>query len=831
MGGERPPFPYPFDRRPTSTNSLISSNLYVDMQAESIKGGDAKISNEFYVSEGAAEFEPSENFFALKKIPVDAEINIASLSENARKLFTGPKGSREKEWANMISQVKESGGPAVRIHRGARAREIKQNYPQRLIPSRWLDKWKDMGDEYETPLSAPEVLEANVPEHHGSKSRWILQGFHDPDITILRRSVPTPETSDVPLCLQMLASLRARGWVADVRGAFSQGMRNQRTEPLFALPPPGGIPGEQEDIVIEILAEIYGLISGPPGWRRSLFTTFKQLDFKAHPLAPCVVLMYEEIDSKPNQFSGLICVETDDLLGGGIGPKYQAAIEVLKKEYNFGKWKILQESSTEYGGRTLKQFPDFSFTISMSRYLRDKASEIKLARGRGKDPRAKADAGEITMMRGLIGKLNWASREGMPQGAGDASLLASKMPNPTVEDLTEANAAMRRLLANDVPVWIRSIPFKDLGLIVFEDASLGNTKGGAAQIGHLVCCCDKKIHTGERADVSVCVYKSHKNPRAAPSTLLNESTGMSEALADSEWVASWIGLCKDLEYDLRKRHLLNREIKIAALTTCHDNSELDLATITDAKSLYDNLMQEQYTGAEKRAALEICVIRDSLDSLGGRARWVPHDRNPADCLTKLKGNVDSLLKLLREGSYQLIEESEEMAQRKIYRETTGKKNPRPNNATSTSMYIANGSRLRKPKAPPSVPVFFQLTNVSSMGKKHNKQPPKTAEAPTSELTSASCSQREVAPQTGPPPQKYTAVAPKRPPFLREYNDDGKDFKVLFEKDLDPRDVRYCQDSIHRRFSDGWDYREVVNHISDRKIGSWRYPDDPSGPEV
>jgi len=322
VGGERPPFPYPFDRRPTSTNSLISSNLYVDMQAESIKGGDAKISNEFYVSEGAAEFEPSENFFALKKIPVDAEINIASLSENARKLFTGPKGSREKEWANMISQVKESGGPAVRIHRGARAREIKQNYPQRLIPSRWLDKWKDMGDEYETPLSAPEVLEANVPEHHGSKSRWILQGFHDPDITILRRSVPTPETSDVPLCLQMLASLRARGWVADVRGAFSQGMRNQRTEPLFALPPPGGIPGEQEDIVIEILAEIYGLISGPPGWRRSLFTTLKQVEFKAHPLAPCVVLMYEEIDSKPNQFSGLVCVETDDLLGGGIGPKY-----------------------------------------------------------------------------------------------------------------------------------------------------------------------------------------------------------------------------------------------------------------------------------------------------------------------------------------------------------------------------------------------------------------------------------------------------------------------------------------------------------------------------
>ena len=61
--------------------------------------------------------------------------------------------------------------------------------------------------------------------------------------------------------------------------------------------------------------------------------------------------------------------------------------------------------------------------------------------------------------------------------------------------------------------------------------------------------------------------------------------------------------------------------------------------------------QEQYTGAEKRAALEICVIRDSLESLGGKARWVPHDRNPADCLSKLKGNVESLLKMMRSGTY------------------------------------------------------------------------------------------------------------------------------------------------------------------------------------
>ena len=107
-----------------------------------------------------------------------------------------------------------------------------------------------MGDDFNTPLSKAAIQDAQVPRHHDAKSRWILHGFHDPDISILRRSFPTPETSDVPLCAQMLATLRATAWVGDVKGAFSQGLRNQRAEPLFATPPPGGIPGEDEDIVM-----------------------------------------------------------------------------------------------------------------------------------------------------------------------------------------------------------------------------------------------------------------------------------------------------------------------------------------------------------------------------------------------------------------------------------------------------------------------------------------------------------------------------------------------------------------------------------------------------
>ena len=92
--------------------------------------------------------------------------------------------SAQKEWKNMIEATGPDGGPAVIVHRGKRARELFEKYSHRVIPSRWHEKWKDMGDDFDNKLQLPEVA-----KHLGAKSRWIVLGFHDPDIAILNRSV------------------------------------------------------------------------------------------------------------------------------------------------------------------------------------------------------------------------------------------------------------------------------------------------------------------------------------------------------------------------------------------------------------------------------------------------------------------------------------------------------------------------------------------------------------------------------------------------------------------------------------------------------------------
>ena len=227
----------------------------------------------------------------------------------------------------------------------------------------------------------------------------------------------------------------------------------------------------------------------------------------------------------------------------------------------------------------------------MARYLKDKGKEVHVTRGR--DNEAMATPAGITGLRGLIGNLNWATRERMPQGAGEASILASTLPNPKVQDLREANAAYRRLLATaDTPVPIRPIPLKRLVLVTFTDSSLANAGGGLSQICYMVCAADCSIRDGAFADISCLTFRSHKNKKAGSVTLLVEANGMSEGLAETEWVASWIGIAKDFSYDLRKRHLRNREIKVTTVMREPECLKSELA-VTDAKSIYDNLNREQ----------------------------------------------------------------------------------------------------------------------------------------------------------------------------------------------------------------------------------------------
>ena len=83
-----------------------------------------------------------------------------------------------------------------------------------------------------------------------------------------------------------------------------------------------------------------------------------------------------------------------------------------------------------------------------------------------------------------------------------------------------------------------------------------------------------------------------------------------------------------------------------------------LLTICDAKSLYDHLHSETAgCTADKRTAIEIQIVRASLDAQGGEVRWIDHSNMYADALTKRNGNVPLLQTLMRTARVCITEES------------------------------------------------------------------------------------------------------------------------------------------------------------------------------
>jgi len=81
--------------------------------------------------------------------------------------------------------------------------------------------------------------------------------------------------------------------------------------------------------------------------------------------------------------------------------------------------------------------------------------------------------------------------------------------------------------------------------------------------------------------------------------------------------------------------------------------------IVDAKSLFDGAASEQASGEDDRSALEIAIIQDSLARCKGRLRWIPHNLNPADMLTKLsQAHELPMMKMLKTSMFQIAAEDE-----------------------------------------------------------------------------------------------------------------------------------------------------------------------------
>ena len=195
-----------------------------------------------------------------------------------------------------------------------------------------------------------------------------------------------------------------------------QGDPSVRGEPLYATPPPEGLPGVPEGALIRLDREVYGLVSGLSGWRSRIVSQLKEEGYGMNVYEPCFFSKFavrEEpaVDGgsiAPGEFVGCALLEVDDHLMGGPGKAHHESMERLRQRIKFGKWhRLVQDGPSFFGGRHFTQLFDKSFKVDMTRTIRERLRPISLPRGRCSDRSAEASDGEVKALRAVAGSLSW----------------------------------------------------------------------------------------------------------------------------------------------------------------------------------------------------------------------------------------------------------------------------------------------------------------------------------------------------------------------------------------------------------------------------------------
>ncbi|MDA8609483.1 hypothetical protein N9L19_01050 [bacterium] len=245
------------------------------------------------------------------------------------------------------------------------------------------------------------------------------------------------------------------------------------------------------------------------------------------------------------------------------------------------------------------------------------------------------------------------------------------MPTPTVPHALALNRCVKHLrYTAGAGLIIRRMPLDRWRWLTFSDAAWANARKDGSQGGWLISLTVPEIVNGEHCTVSVLLWSSKRLPRVTPSSPGAETQALSACLGNLGWLPT---LVEDALRGPVHQRLWGEKLPppIAILRDSYGDKEIATMArhVVDAKSIFDAL-EKECIGAkgERRTAIELAIVREDLFHGGGRVRWVPHTKMPADMLTKLlKGGGGSvstiLMELMSTGRFRLAPEAVNMGAR------------------------------------------------------------------------------------------------------------------------------------------------------------------------
>jgi hypothetical protein len=354
---------------------------------------------------------------------------------------------------------------------------------------------------------------------------------------------------------------------------------------------------------------------------------------------------------------GIIGAHVDDFLiaGNEESETWSKIKELLMTAFRWTPW---EDTKFKQCGVNIVQLEDFSFEQEQSEYLQT-LEEIELGKERKLELDQPVTEKERTMLRAVLGGMQWLVGQTRVDVMVDVNLLQSQVSTATVATLLEANKALRKLRQrSDLKIITRYID-GEVHFVGWSDASWANRKCGSSTGGYLIGACGKEVVDGQTGHVSVVSWATNKLKRVARSSLAAEVQALSVTEDELHLVrAAWA------EFN-GKQINLNDPDKVI--------KEVPGIVVIDAKSIYDTLNSQTQPMqlAEKRTAIELLAYLQNTQRNGTTTRWVHGGANLGDGLTK-EGASQMLWDFLQTSRWSIVFDEEKVSGKKRKAKGLGK---------------------------------------------------------------------------------------------------------------------------------------------------------------
>jgi hypothetical protein len=411
---------------------------------------------------------------------------------------------------------------------------------------------------------------------------------------------------------------------------------------------------------------VYGLNQAPRDWLETLHRELISSGYQQSLHDKCLYILRDGA----GRMVSMIVSHVDDVLAAGTGKLHWDAMTKLRTRFQFGKWS---DRWGKYLGAVVEQHEDWSVTIQMADYPKEKLEAIKLPKNARNEDFVSPQV--VAAMRKQNGGLSWLSKQLRIDLCVQTSLSQQSMPRPTIADAKRTNNAIRRAKQYpDLAIRLVPVPLDRLAFLVHADASLKNATQKGTQAGWLLSICDKDVLEGKEQAWGPIGWKSGRLRRVVQSTLSAEMLSLQNAAREAEWAMSMTAEILYKDYSVETRADVLPHLFTSALAT-------------DAKSVFDYLVSATPSNAKDReVALDGIVVEQIRSRIGARVRWLPGSLQLADILTKDMGDAAMYFRnVLAKSTYCLGDEEKAMATRKEIREE--KKPPHPVKDTTRKVEV------------------------------------------------------------------------------------------------------------------------------------------------